>query len=136
MSDFDHVSTPSPSPVIAVSTDERQWGMFAHLSALTGLFSGGVGNIVGPLVIWLVRKDTPGFASEQAKEALNFNITLALVAVVLLVATFVTFGLGIVLTAPLGLLLALAWLVLTIVAGLRANDGIVYRYPLTLRLVR
>lgn len=137
MSEFDPVTPPPPAVQMhAIAAEERQWGMFAHLASLTGLFTGGVGNIVGPLVIWLVRKDTPGFAAEQAKEALNFNITLALIAVALFAVTFMTFGIGILLTAPLGLLLALLWLVLTIVAGVKANDGIAYRYPMTLRLVK
>ena len=136
MSEFDKYTTASPPPAGVASSEERQWGLFGHLSALTGLFTGGIGNIVGPLVIWLIKKDTMPFAADQAREALNFNITLALVGVVLFLITLVTFGLGAVLTMPVGLLLGIAWLVLTIIGAMKANDGVAYRYPFALRLVK
>jgi uncharacterized Tic20 family protein len=136
MSDFDKYTTASPPPAGVASAEERQWGLFGHLAALTGLFTGGIGNIVGPLVIWLIKKDTMPFAADQAREALNFNITLLLVGVVLFLITLVTFGLGAVLTMPLGLLIGIAWLVLTIVGAMKANDGVAYRYPFALRLVK
>ncbi|MEF3080933.1 DUF4870 domain-containing protein [Luteimonas sp. SMYT11W] len=136
MSEFDKYTTASPPPAGVASAEERQWGLFGHLSALTGLFTGGIGNIVGPLVIWLIKKDTMPFAADQAREALNFNITLALVGVVLFLITLVTFGLGAVLTMPVGLLLGIAWLVLTIIGAMKANDGVAYRYPFALRLVK
>ncbi|MCD9005393.1 DUF4870 domain-containing protein [Luteimonas sp. XNQY3] len=136
MSEFDKYTTAPPPPAGAASSEERQWGLFAHLSALTGLFTGGVGNIVGPLVIWLIKKDTMPFAADQAREALNFNITLLIVAVVLLLITLVTFGLGVVLTFPLSILIGIAWLVLTIIGAMKANDGVAYRYPFALRLIK
>ena len=76
------------------------------------------------------------FAGDQAKEALNFNITLLIAGVVLFVLTLITFGIGALLTVPLGLLLGIAWLVLTIVATMKANEGVAYRYPFTLRLIK
>ena len=136
MSDYQQYTTPPPPPVGTPAQDERQWAMFGHLSALSGLFTGGLGNIVGPLIIWLVKKDTHAFAADQAKEALNFNITLLLVGLLLGLVTVVTFGIGALLTVPLGLLLGVAWLVLTILAGIKANEGTAYRYPFTLRLVK
>ncbi|ATD68056.1 MULTISPECIES: DUF4870 domain-containing protein [Luteimonas] len=136
MSEFDKYTLAPPPPAGAASSEERQWALFAHLSALTGLFTGGVGNIVGPLVIWLIKKDTMPFAVDQAREALNFNITLLIVGVLLLLITLVTFGLGAVLTFPLSILLGIAWLVLTIIGGMKANDGVAYRYPFALRLVK
>ncbi|GAB3514428.1 DUF4870 domain-containing protein [Pseudoxanthomonas daejeonensis] len=136
MSEFETYTAPPAEPNGPASSEEKQWALFGHLTALTGLFTGGVGNIVGPLVIWLVKKDTMPFASDQAKEALNFNITLLIIGVILLLITMVTFGIGAILTVPLGLLLGLAWLILTIVAAIKANDGVAYRYPFTLRLVK
>ncbi|WP_397608903.1 DUF4870 domain-containing protein, partial [Silanimonas sp.] len=73
---------------------------------------------------------------DQAKEALNFNITLGIIGIVLTIITVVTFGIGAVLTVPLGILLGIAWLVLTIMAGLKANEGQYYRYPFALRLIK
>ena len=108
MSEFETYTAPPPAPQEESSREERQWALFGHLSALTGLFTGGVGNIVGPLVIWLVKKDSMPFASDQAKEALNFNITLLIVGVILFLITLVTFGIGVIVTAPLGLLVFIA----------------------------
>ncbi len=136
MSDYQQYTTPPAPPAGVPAQDERQWAMFGHLSALTGLFTGGLGNIAGPLVIWLVKKDTHAFAADQAKEALNFNITLLIIGLLLGLVTVITFGIGALLTVPLGLLLGLAWLVLTILAAIKANEGTAYRYPFTLRLVK
>jgi hypothetical protein len=127
--------SPPPSPGGEVSAEQRQWGLFAHLSSLVGLII-PLGNILGPLILWLVKKDTMPFVEDQAKEALNFNITLGIIGIVLTIITVVTFGIGAVLTVPLGILLGIAWLVLTIMAGLKANEGQYYRYPFALRLIK
>jgi len=127
--------SPPPSPGGEVSADQRQMALFSHLSSLSGLII-PLGNILGPLILWLVKKDTMPFVEDQAKEALNFNITLAIIGIVLTIITVVTFGIGAVLTVPLGILLGIAWLVLTIMAGLKANEGQYYRYPFALRLIK
>lgn len=133
-------SAPSAAPAQAPSAAEKQWALFAHLSALLGAmvtwYTFGFGCFLGPLVIWLVKKDSMPFVDDQGKEALNFNITLAIVAVALMAMTIMTFGLGILLTAPLGALVALGWLALTIVAAIKASEGVAYRYPISLRLIR
>jgi len=117
------------------SSEERTWALIGHLSALSA-FVTGIGMILGPLIVWLIKKDSMPFAEDQAKEALNFNITVALAGVVLFVFTIVTFGIGLLLAWPLGIALFVVWLVLVIVAALKANDGVAYRYPFTLRLVK
>lgn len=124
-----------------ISAEERQWAMFAHLSALAGGiitagWAGSIGCFIGPLVIWLMKKDTMPFVDDQAKEALNFNITVAIIFFALFVLTLVTLGIGVVLTLPIMILVGLAWLVFTIIASIKANQGERYRYPLTLRLVK
>jgi len=136
MSEFETYTAPPPPPTGTPSAEERQWGLFGHLSTLTGLFTGGIGNIVGPLVIWLVKKDTMPFAADQAKEALNFNITLLIVGLIMLLITLFTFFVAAIITIPLGILLSIAWLVLTIIAAMKANEGVAYRYPFTLRLIK
>jgi len=114
--------------------------MFAHLSVLLGgLLSsaiGGWGYFIGPLVIWLVKKDTLPFVADQAKEALNFAITVSAIFVVLWILTVVTLGIGGLLTVPLMLIVGITALVLTIIAAVRSNNGEAYRYPLTLRLIK
>ena len=124
-----------------IDPQQRQWAMFAHLSSLLGgllttAWGGSIGCFIGPLVIWLVKKDTMPFVDDQAKEALNFNITVAIVFLVLFLMTIFTLGIGIIITGPLFVVVGIAWLVLTIVAAIKANEGVAYRYPLTLRLVK
>jgi uncharacterized Tic20 family protein len=134
----------NPAPAGAesgISADERQWAMFAHLSAIAGGivtagWAGSIGCFIGPLVIWMMKKDTMPFVDDQAKEALNFNISVAIIFFVLFVMTLLTLGIGILLTGPLMILVGLAWLVFTIIASIKANQGERYRYPFTLRLVK
>jgi uncharacterized Tic20 family protein len=114
--------------------------MFAHLSALLGglLTSavGGWGFFIGPLVIWLVKKDSMPFVADQAKEALNFNITISAIFLLLLVLSLMTLGLGFLVTVPIMLVVGLAALVLVIMAAVKANEGVAYRYPFAIRLIK
>ena len=137
------VIPPSPSEPLAgiPSAEERQWAMFAHLSALlgallTGAFGGGWGCFIGPLVIWLVKKDTMPFVNDQGKEALNFNITVAIAAVILVLISVMTLGIGLIIAIPLWIIIGIGWLVFTIIAAIKANEGVLYRYPFTLRLIK
>jgi uncharacterized Tic20 family protein len=132
--------SPPPAPSGGASAEERQWAMFAHLSALLGglLTSvvGGWGTFVGPLVIWLIKKETMPFVDDQGKEALNFNITVALVALAMTLLTLVTFGIGAIISLPVLVIVGIAWLVLTIIATIKSNEGVAYRYPVALRLIK
>lgn len=137
------IPPPPADPVLAgvAPPEQRQWAMFAHLSALlgaivTGAFGGGWGCFIGPLIIWLMKKDTMPFVDDQAKEALNFNITIAIAFVALLLLSFLTLGIGLILTVPLWIIIGIFWLVFTIIAGIKANDGVRYRYPFALRLIK
>lgn len=127
--------TSSPPPAAASSVQERQWGMAAHLSAFAGFFM-PFGNILGPLVVWLIKKDEMAFVNDQGKEALNFNILAGIVAAALVILTVGTFGIGALLTLPLGIALGIVWLIFTIMAAIKANEGVSYRYPINLRLVK
>ena len=91
-------------------------------------------GFLGPLVIYLIKKDESPFIADQAKEALNFYITCSIAALVLIVLSL-TIILAI-LTIPLLVLLAIGALVLTIIAAIKANEGQLYRYPFTLRLIK
>lgn len=114
----------------------RAWATGAHLSALAGGFLGGIPAFVGPLFVWLARKDTDPYAAAHGRNALNFNLSVLVYAVALVVLTLFTFGLGLVITIPLGMLLAGGWLVLSIVGTLRALANEPYDYPLTIPFVR
>jgi uncharacterized Tic20 family protein len=123
--------------------ESRMWASLAHISALAGLVV-SFGCVLGPLLVWMVKRDELPFAEDQAKEALNFNISTLIygsalgIAVVLSIAlSVVLIGIPLLILSILGtLVLLVGWLVLTIVAAVKANEGIAYRYPLTLRLVR
>jgi len=117
--------------------DARQWAMFAHLSTLVASLLGGL-TFLGPLIIYLVKKDDHPFIADQGREALNFNLSMLLYTIVLAIVFFllavVTLGIGFILFVlfiPLGI----AYIVLTIIAGMKANKGEAYRYPLTIRMV-
>lgn len=106
------------------SPEARQWAMFAHLAAIAGIIV-PFGNIIGPLIIWQVKKDEFPFVDDQGKEALNFNITVAIAFVAALVLTLILIG---VLLLPV---IGVAWLVFTVIAAIKANEGVSYRYPVT-----
>ena len=112
----------------AVSADERTWGMVAHLAALAGIVV-PFGNVLGPLIIWWARREGSRFVGEQAKEALNFNITMAFAAIACVILMWLLVGVA------LFAALALYWLVMTIIAAVKASEGIRYRYPIAFRLV-
>ncbi|MBW3609197.1 MAG: DUF4870 domain-containing protein [Actinobacteria bacterium] len=112
--------------------DSNAWALAAHLSALLSLVIGF--PFVGPLVIYLVKKDDP-FVRRHAAEALNFNLSVMLYAIVLGIATFVLifFIVGLALI-PVLILLALGWIICICLAAAKAGQGEDYRYPLTIRL--
>jgi uncharacterized protein len=123
------------------SEDERRWAMFAHLSVLLGGllssgWAGGVGYFVGPLVIWLLKRDTMPFVADQGKEALNFAITVSITCLALLLLTVMSLGVAILLTLPLLALIGIVALVFVIIGAIKANEGVAYRYPISLRLVK
>jgi len=120
---------PTP-PVSSLSpADERMWAMLAHLSALPGSFF-VVGSLVAPLVIWQVQKDKSAYVDYHGKEAVNFQITVALAMAVSLLLMILLIGIALV------MVIGLFWLVFTIIAGIKANNGEYYRYPLTIRFIK
>lgn len=108
--------------------EARTWAMVCHILGLAGLLGIPFGNILGPLVVWLLKKEQFAFVNEQGKEALNFQITMLIYGIVAGILCFVLIGF---LLLPIVLI---AWLVLTIVAAIKAKDGVHYRYPFTIRL--
>ena len=112
----------------ALTKDEKQWGMFAHLSALAG-FIIPFGNIIGPIVVWAMKKGDMPYVDRQGKEAINFQLSITIYMFVSILLMLVVIGM---LTA---LAVGLAALVLPIIAALKANNGEEYRYPLTIRFL-
>jgi len=141
MSDENDSTVQAAPNASGINAQERQWAMFAHLSALIGGivtagWAGSLGCFIGPLVIWLVKKETMPFVDDQGKEALNFNITVGIVFLGLLLLSIMTLGIGLVIAVPAWIVIGIAWLVLTIIASIKANEGVAYRYPFALRLIK
>jgi uncharacterized Tic20 family protein len=119
----------------AVSQDDKTMGMLAHLSALVS---------IGPLIIWLMNKDKPDkeFVNTEAKEALNFVITIWIVMIgAMIVSTILAFipVLGWIASILIWLAMmavGLGGLVFIIIAAMKANEGVNYRYPVNIRLVK
>ncbi len=122
-------------PAVAADANARQWAMFAHLSALLAAFLGGL-TFLGPLIIYLVKREDHPFVADQAREALNFNLSVLIYSIVLAIVSFIlTLILIGFLLFLLFIPLAIGWLALTIMAAVKANNGETYRYPLTIRMV-
>ena len=116
-------ASPEPSSGGTPSKDARTMAMLAHLLGILTWF-------VGPLIIWLIKKDEDAFIDDQGKEALNFQITVGIIYVIctatscFVIPIFIMMGVGI------------AALVLAILAAVKTNDGVAYRYPFALRLIK
>jgi len=123
MSDESRMPLPTPSQ------EARQWAMFCHFAAFLGMVF-PFGNLLGPLIVWQIKKDLDPFVDAQGKEALNFQISVSLAAILCFMLMVVVIGF------PLLVLLGVAALVLTIIAGIKANEGQDYRYPFSWRLVK
>jgi uncharacterized Tic20 family protein len=127
---IDYAGPQPPEPPLPVETDKdaRTWAMLVHLSAL----GGGIvpmGHIILPLIIWQIKREYP-FVNDAGKEAVNFNISVTIYMVI--AAVLILAFIGIVLLPAIGI----ASVVLVIIAGLKANDGIAYRYPFTIRFIK
>jgi uncharacterized Tic20 family protein len=128
-------TTPAPPPGNP-EKDVRMWNMLCHLSALAG-FVVPFGNILGPLIVWQIKKNEFPSVEIHGKAALNFQITVTIAVVVGFAAAFVLsyFCIGFLLFPVVGLI-GLAGLVFAIIAGIKANNGEDYKYPWSLDLVK
>ncbi|MCO7225021.1 DUF4870 domain-containing protein, partial [Pleionea sp. CnH1-48] len=99
----------------ALSKEEKDFAMFCHLSAFAGLLI-PFGSIVGPLVLWLMKREQSEYINYHGMEALNFNITMGIAGLVCVLLMFVF--VGIILMFVLGIV----WLVLIIMAAVKTND--------------
>ncbi|MFC7028210.1 DUF4870 domain-containing protein [Halomicroarcula sp. GCM10025324] len=112
----------------SVTDDEQTWAVVLHASAFSGLVV-PFGNIFGPLLVWLIKKDESEFIDESGKEALNFQLTWTMLLLGALLSLLV--GIGFLLVP----LLAVAWIVIVVLATVRASERVVYDYPLTVDLI-
>jgi uncharacterized protein len=127
-------SPPHPS---GLSSEVRNWGLAAHLSAYLGAWVALA--FIGPLVVWLLKRDDHPFIDHHAKEALNFNISFLLYGIVggviAIPIGLLTLGVGLIPIILAGVVLVVIWLIFPILAAVKAANGEGYRYPLTIRFV-
>ncbi len=119
-----------PTPPSPDDRDERMWAMFCHLSTFAG-YMVPFGNIIGPLIIWMTKRETMPLVADQGKEALNFQITVLIALILSLILTIASCGVLFILPIAVGIFSV----VLTIIAAIKANEGQLYRYPMTMRLI-
>lgn len=119
--------SPVPSPLS--DADARMWAMITHLSALPGSVV-LIGSVLAPLVIWQIQKDKSAFVDYHGKEAVNFQITMAIAFALSFLLMLVIIGLVLV------AIVAIIWLLFTIIAAIKANNGEYYRYPITFRFIK
>lgn len=110
------------------SSDERTWAMLCHLGGLAG-YAVPFGHLIAPLVIWLIKKDQMPFVDDQGKESLNFQISITIYLAICIPLFFVLIGI------PLMVVISVFDVVVIVIAAVKANQGIAYRYPLCIRFV-
>src|SRR5689334_20257400 len=113
----------------APNNQEKTWATFAHLSALLGIVI-PLFSMLGPLIVWLLKRNEMPFVDNQGKEALNFQITMLIAFAVSWLLAFILIGYFLI------FIIAIIDLILIIVAAVNANKGNYYRYPLTLRMIK
>ncbi|MDG1357290.1 MAG: DUF4870 domain-containing protein [Akkermansiaceae bacterium] len=123
MTNSDIASSAIPKP-------ERTWAMFAHLSSFLGYTCIPLANIIAPLVIWQIKKEDMPFASDQGKECLNFQISMLIYIIISGILTLILIGFAFL------LILYVMNIILTIIAAIKANEGVHYRYPMTMRFIK
>jgi len=110
--------------------DARMWAMFCHLAGLALFLQIPLANIIGPLIVWQIKKDESAFIDEQGKEAVNFQISMTIYTIISIILIFACIG---IVLLPLVIILDVVFL---LIAAVKSNDGFHYRYPLSIRFIR
>lgn len=110
------------------SSDEKTWAMLCHLGGLVHFIP--FGQIIAPMIIWLIKKDEMPFVDDQGKEALNFQISMLIYYLICIPLIFIVVGIFLL------IMLGILNLILVIIAAVKAGQGVAFRYPLSLNLVR
>jgi len=126
---------------LTLSNEDQQWGMVAHMASLVNL--AGIPSPLGPLVVWLLQRNESPFVAEEAKESLNFALSVWIYAAGFLIVALLSFfgdiGVGVGTTIFLfvvWLVILFSSLIFSIVGGVQASQGRPYRYPMNIRLIK
>ncbi|MGC9328727.1 MAG: DUF4870 domain-containing protein [Candidatus Hinthialibacter sp.] len=112
-----------------ITREERTWATFCHLASFAFFIIPPFGHIIAPLILWLLKRHDSAFIDEHGKESMNFQISVTLYGLICFLLFFFVIGL------PMALILFVFWAVCAIYASIKANDGMSYRYPLTIRFL-
>ena len=112
-----------------ISKDDRTWAMFAHLAAIVGLVV-PFGHIIGPLIVWLLKRDQSAFIDDQGKESVNFQISFTIYMIISGILILLLVGIALLAILPI------LCVVFVIIAAIKSNEGVWYRYPLTIRFIK
>ena len=117
--------TPATNP-----REARKWAMICHIISLVGLMGNGIGFFLGPLIVWLIKREDHPFIDRQGKEAVNFQLTMILAFLVSAILCLVVIGFLFI------FILAVLIIVLPIIAAVKANEGKEFEYPFAIRFIR
>ncbi|WP_462180971.1 DUF4870 domain-containing protein [Pseudoalteromonas gelatinilytica] len=115
--------------IIVADKEQRTWAMFCHLSALAGLLF-PFGSVIGPLIVWLVKKEEMPLVAEHGRKSLNFQLTMMIAYIVCFMLMFVVVG---VILLPL---VALFSLIMVVISAIKANDGKEVKYPMAIEFIK
>jgi uncharacterized Tic20 family protein len=121
---------PPPPPAPSASFDIRTWCVLCHAAALLGLFFHFLGHLLGPLIVWLVKRGDSPEVDAHGKESLNFQISMLIYDAIAAILCIVLIGI------PILIALWVLNTVLVIIASIQASEGKFYRYPITIRLIK
>src|ERR1700745_3620981 len=122
-------SPPPPATASASSADVRTWNVLCHASALLGLFLHFLGHLLGPLIVWLVKRGDSPEIDAHGKESLNFQLSMLIYDAIAAILCLVLIGI------PILIALWIMNTVCVIIASIRASEGKFYRYPITIRFL-
>ena len=121
---------PASSSVTSSSSSSvRTWCVLCHAAALAGLFFHFFGHLLGPLIVWLIKRNDAPEIDAAGKESLNFQISMLIYDIVAGILCLVLVGI------PMLIALWVLNTVFVIIASIKTSEGQVYRYPMTIRFI-
>ena len=113
-----------------LTKEDRNMAMLCHLTSFATVVGIPLGNIVGPLVVWLIKREQSSFVDWHGKESINFQISVTIYAIISAILILAVVGFALL---PLTIVFAF---IMVIMATMRANDGLRHQYPLTMRFIK
>jgi uncharacterized protein len=129
MNETQPTSSPPTAPTSATSSEIRTWSVLCHASALLGLFFHFFGHLLGPLLVWLIKRGDAPEIDANGKESLNFQISMLIYDVIAGILCLIVIGI------PILIALWILNTVFVIIASVKTSEGKSYRYPFTIRLL-